>query len=337
MDGFWAYNKLTSDIKDLRQIYDFTYHLYLQEHEIIKEKLSKKKGKKVITITTPVGAVNHSLNALFYYTKDTYPNILRQLVLINLITVLEVYFTNVVREIAKRDLTPFKPDNEKADYMRNHLLNFSTLKGVENDLIEKDIRKLTSGGLEESHKFFLKRFDIDFKNIGTVYSEIEEIHERRHLFVHRNGICDALYARTYPLFGFKPGDRIILDHPYIISALDKILGFAHNINQRCLTKYPVNTRKILSVKGSRQFKEGDVKLLIEFEALKNSFDINIEILEQRVGKTTNQISDFTMQHIIFEKRFNLYVSAPKKNLAILMRTVKQNENILILNVTEIDF
>lgn len=337
MDGFWAYNKLTTDIKDLRQIYDFTYHLYLQEHEIIKEKLSEKKGKKLITITTPVGAINHSLNALFYYTQSTYPNMLRQLVLINLITVLEVYFTNVVREIAKRDLGPFKPENEKVDYMRNHLLNFSTIKGVENDLIEKDIRKLTSGGLEESQKFFIKRFDIDFKNIGIDYSEIEEIHERRHLFVHRNGLCDALYARTYPLFGFKPGDRIILDHGYIISALDKILGFAHNINQRCLAKYPVSKRKIQSIKGSRQFEEGDVKLLIEFEAIKNSFDINTEILEQKVGNTPNHIKDFTLQHIIFEKRYNLYVSAPKKDIAILMRTIKQNENILILNITEIDF
>ncbi len=91
---------------------------------------------------------------MFHYTKSTYPNTLRQLILINLITVLEVYFTNVVREIATRDLEPFKPDNEKADYMRNHLLNFSTIKGIENDLIEKDIRKLTSGGLEESQKFF---------------------------------------------------------------------------------------------------------------------------------------------------------------------------------------
>ena len=81
---------------------------------------------------------------MFHYTKSTYPNTLRQLILINLITVLEVYFTNVVREIATRDLEPFKPDNEKADYMRNHLLNFSTIKGIENDLIEKDIRKLFS-------------------------------------------------------------------------------------------------------------------------------------------------------------------------------------------------
>lgn len=47
MIGFWAYNKLTTDIKNLRQIYDFTYHLYLQEHEIIKEKLIEKRDKRL--------------------------------------------------------------------------------------------------------------------------------------------------------------------------------------------------------------------------------------------------------------------------------------------------
>lgn len=62
-----------------------------------------------------------------------------------------------------------------------------------------------------------------------------------------------------------------------------------------------------------------------------------EILEQKVGKTAKHIKDFTLQHIIFEKRYNLYISAPQKDLAILMRTIKQNENILLLNITEIDF
>lgn len=337
MLGFWGYNKLTTDIKNLRQIYDFTYHLYLQEHEIIKVKVAENRDQKVITINTSIGATSHSLNSLFEYTKTTYPNKLRQLVLINLITVLEVYFTNVVREIADRDLTPFKVDNEKVDYMRNHLLNFSTIKGIENDIIEKDIRKLTSGGLEESQKFFNKRFEIDFKNLGINFSDIEEIHERRHLFVHRNGVCDAQYVRNYPSFGFKPGDPIILDHQYIISSLDKIVEFANKINHQCLTKYPDNKRATRKVKGGKTYVNGEKKILLEFETVKNNFDIQTEVLDKTIDNGTQKVSDFTLQHIIFEKRFHLYISAPQREVGLIIRTVRQNENILLLNSTEIYF
>jgi len=339
MIGFWSYNRLKSEIKNLRQIYDFTYHLYLQENEIIKEKLSKHslKEKKLISVTTKIGATSHSLNSLYVYTQTNYPNKLRHLILINLITNLEVYFTNLVREIAERDIEPFKNENEKVEYFRNHLLNFSTIKSIEDDLLNKDIRKLTSGGLEKSEEFFLKRFDINFKNLGIDFKDIEEIHERRHLFVHRNGICDAIYSKTYPAFGFKPGDVICLQHDYIIYALDKILEFAGKINKQCLSKFPDSKRKIKSLKGPKTFITGEVKLLIEFETLKNNFDINSEILNKPLNHRTEIVNDFTLQYIIFEKRIQLYISAGQKELGMILSIVKQNANLLILNKTEIDF
>lgn len=67
MVGFQSYNKLTSDIKNLRQIYDFTYHLYLREHELIKDELAAGRNK-VHTFATPVGVAQHTLISLFHYT-----------------------------------------------------------------------------------------------------------------------------------------------------------------------------------------------------------------------------------------------------------------------------
>lgn len=340
MIGFWSYNRVKNEIKDLKQIYDFTYHLYLQEHEIIKEQLSKHnvKDKKIISVTTRIGATTHSLNSLYAHTTNSYPNKLRHLILINLITDLEVYFTNLVREIAGRDLEPFKNvENEKVDYFRNHLLNFSTIKNIEDDILNKDIRKLTSGGLEKTEEYFQKRFGINFKELGINFKAIQEIHERRHLFVHRNGICDSIYSRTYPEFGFKVGDTIRLDHEYIIYALDKILEFSSKINQQCLIRFPDNKRKIKSFKGPKNSITGEVKLLIEFETIKNDFDINLEILNKPLSHRTQTVNDFVLQHIIFEKRFHLYVSADQKELGIILSIIRQNANLLVLNTTEIDF
>lgn len=98
-------------------------------------------------------------------------------------------------------------------------------------------------------------------------------------------------------------------------------------------------KKNFKHKRNKRFSQnGDVKLLIEFEAVKNSFNIQTEILDHNVGDALLiLLRIYTLQHIRFEKRYNLYVSAPQRDLAILMKMVKQNENILVLNVTEIDF
>ena len=336
MVGFSSFNKLKDEIKSLNQLYDFTYHLYLQEHQLIKERIVHRNAPEPLILNTPIGSINHSLNHLYHYTKKNYPNKLRQLILINLITGLEVFFTDLIREIAKRDIEPFKLE-EKTDYSRGHILNFSTVKGLEEDLLNKDVRKLTSGGLDKSQEYFLRRFSIDFKTIGIDFNEIKEIHERRHLVVHRNGKCDLLYAKTYPTFGFKPGDTITLNHEYMIYAFNKILAFAGKINAEALAKYPDNKRKIVSKKGIKVHVVGEIKLLVEFEVLVRSFDINVDLLEKAVPKSTLTIRNFALQYIQFEKRFNLYISAENKFLGKIMKVIKQNMNYRVLNTTEIDF
>ncbi len=93
----------------------------------------------------------------------------------------------------------------------------------------------------------------------------------------------------------------------------------------------------MSFKGGRSYVNGDIKILLEFETIKNNFDVQSEVLDKNLGRTASKVSDFTLQHIVFEKRYHLYVSAPQKEIGMLVGVIKQNENILLLNTTEIDF
>lgn len=336
MEGFWCYNSFKNEIKHLKQLYDFTYHLYTTEHENLRKSVSQKKSP-VVSLRTSVGTITHNLDSLYQYTRVHYPNKLRQLILINAITSLEVFFTMLIREINSRDITPFKTD-DKIDISRSLLLHHSTTKAIEHDLIEKDVRKLTSGGLDESKKYFSSKFQIDFSNIGMDYSIIQEIHERRHLIVHRNGYCDALYAKKYSQFGFKQGDLIIISHDYIISALDLLIDFGTKVNSSVLIKYTVNQRKCKSIPGQRIIDSSDIKLFVEFEYLRESFDLNRDILTKEIEGTTNEtVNEYILQTISKDKKIIIFFSAPEWIIKKIMKIFKNDDTILLLNTTDIKF
>ena len=184
MRGFEAYNKFKNDLKDSRQIYDITYHLYQTEKIRLDGELNN--GSEVNpTLKTSIGSIEHSPTALNRRLQYLYPYKLRQLILISTITALEVYLTDVILEIFKRDIKPFKV-NEPVTFQKNYLLSVASISKIQNDLIKKDFRSLTSGGMKEIEKYYKKMFEIDIKNLGINFQDIEEIHTRRHLFVHRN-------------------------------------------------------------------------------------------------------------------------------------------------------
>jgi hypothetical protein len=335
MQGFESYNKFKNEIKELKQIYDFTFHLYLQENKLIEEQLKHKKTS-VVSVNTSINFITHSLDSLYQNTKGKFPLKLRQLILINSITALEVFFTDIIKEISTRNIEPFKT-NERVEFQRNHLLNFPTLKGIELDLLNKDIRKITSGGLSESKKYFLQRFQIDFDNIGLDFNEIQEIHERRHLQVHRNGICDIQYTTKYSQFGYRPGQHIKIEHPYIVKSLDLLLDFGRLISEKALIEYPNSLRKTKNYKGIRVIDKDDIKLLIEYEILTNNYSLQSELLDLQIDDTNGFFKDYVIQTTIKEKKYNIYVSAPERIISKLMQFIKHSEKIHLLNISQIEF
>lgn len=335
MRGFESYNKLKKDIRDSRQIYDITYHLYQVENERLKDEIEKSKNngtKQNITVNTSVGSIEHSLKALHERLEYRYPFTLRRLILISVITSLEVYLTDTIIEIFKRDISPFKKD-EPIKFQKNYILNSSSLDRLKDDIIKKDFRSLTSGGLAQIEKYYKKTFNISLRNLGASFQEIQEIHLRRHLFVHRNGFVDSEYINKYPEFNYKLNDQIKLTHEYLIDSLNKISEFAGLINKEILTQFPEIKRKPEYNYGNQSFDFELKNLMIELSILKNNFD-HIDYLENLTVRG-KQFKDFIVQIVTIDGVCNLFLSGSQADISSFYNSLNNHRNLSINKTIEL--
>ncbi len=331
MRGFEAYNKFKKDLRDLRQLYDITYHLY--QTETTKLDIELKSGTDISpTLKTSIGSIEHSPTALYRRLQHLYPFKLRQLILISSITTLEVYLTDVILEIFKRDITPFKV-NEPVTFQKNYLLSVANIGKIQKDLITKDFRNLTSGGLKEIVKYYKKMFGIDIKNLSVNFQEIEEIHIRRHLFVHRNGITDMEYVNKYPHLGFQVGQKIKIDHKYLINSLNKLSEFAGLINKEILKKYPEINRAPKYYTGTKSFEQGDIKLMIQISILINSFDVVSYLINLDIKG--HKLLDYIVQITTIDNSCILFLSGKQADLSKFYKPIKDHDSMLINKTIEI--
>ena len=335
MRGFEAFNKFKTNIKDSRQIYDITFHLYQVEKD--KLEIELKQNTKVnynlrTSIRTSIGSVEHNPIALYQRLQDRYPYKLRQLILISSITALEVYFTDVILEVFERDITPFKID-EPVTFQKNYLLSVASISKIQIDLITKDFRSLTSGGLKEIVKYYKKMFEIDIKNLGAGFHDIEEIHTRRHLFVHRNGITDLEYVTKFPEFGYKLSQQIKIEHDYLIDSLNKLSEFAQLVNKELLKKYPDINRKPKYYLGTQNFVTDHVKLMMEISILEEKFDVETYFTTLNVNNM--HFSDYIVQITSVDNSCFLFLSGRQSDLSKFFRPINEHKSITINKIIEI--
>lgn len=331
MRGFESYNKFKTNLKDSRQIYDITFHLY--QVEKLRLEIELKKNIKINpTLKTIVDSVDHNPTALYQRLESLYPYKLRQLILISSITALEVYLTDVILEIFERDMTPFKVC-EPVTYQKNYLLSISSIAKIQTDLISKDIRNLTSGGLKEIDKYYKKVFEIDIKNLGFSFPVIEEIHTRRHLFVHRNGITDSEYVNKFPLFGFKVAQQIKIDHNYIIESLNNLTEFADLINKEILKKFPDINRQPKYHVGTKAFGKDLKNLMLEISILEEKFD-HIQYLNDLTVHGL-KLSSFIVQMTTIDNTCIVFLSGKQSELSSFYKPIIEHKSMIINKTIEI--
>ncbi|MFY7938600.1 MAG: hypothetical protein ACOVOQ_14555 [Flavobacterium sp.] len=328
MRGFESYTILKNNIRDSKQIYDITFHLYQTEELRLKPEL-EEIGNRNVSIKTSVGAIEHSHKALHDRLITLYPFKLRQLILINTITALEVFLTDIILEIFKRDMKPFK-QNEPITFQRNYLLSLSSIDNLKEEIISKDFRNLTSGGLAQIVKYYAKNFDIDIKNIGINFNEIEEIHTRRHLFVHRNGVIDNEYVNKYPEYGFRVSQQLKLDHEYLLYALEKISQFATLINKQLLLKFPEINRKPIYHNGNKEFSKELKNIMLDISVLSESYDV-VDYFNN-LETPYRKFSDYIVKIVTYDNSCMLFITGTQGEISSFYKHINENK-FLKLNKT----
>lgn len=141
---------------------------------------------------------------------------LRAILFVRLVSVLEAYLIDTVRWLFLHRKDLFHKD-ETLELQYRELLAARSLNQLFGKLIERECRRLQNRGFAEMRKYFQKRFAIDFAMAGTpsVFPVLEEMHERRHLLVHRLGRTDDIYRRAYK----TREARLSVPEDYLLSGL----------------------------------------------------------------------------------------------------------------------
>jgi len=163
---------------------------------------------------------------------------LRQSLFVRLVSQFEVFLVDTVLEISKRSIDPFKQQDKMLQYHQAELLSYKSIDDIFSDIVLDECRQLTNQGFGYARKYYEKRFGIRLDNSGVLIDDIEEIHERRHLFVHRGGTIDAKYQKRFAPH-LAVDDRLEITEQYILAALDKLTAVAEYVISGVKANWPV--------------------------------------------------------------------------------------------------
>ena len=119
---------------------------------------------------------------------------------------------------------------------------------------------LPNGGLDAIRKFYVSSLGIDILAQGQNLSHLEELHERRHIYVHRAGYVDEQYCHRFPLSGATPGRLLPVDEGYLLNAIDAVYASGLHIRNAADAKFPMPP-KWQYIYGDRHLTS-DVALLV---------------------------------------------------------------------------
>lgn len=154
-------------------------------------------------------------------TKSQFPRYLRETILVRLITALEVFLIEVVRELFlyRRDI--FYSDRQ-IQFHQREILSVNSITEIWSKVLKFELRKLQNQGFKEFVKYYDQKLGIDVGRSPVSIKSIQEMHDRRHLLIHRLGNTDEKYRRDYS----EAKKRISVPEDYLLNSISSINDFA---------------------------------------------------------------------------------------------------------------
>jgi hypothetical protein len=252
----------------------------------IKSKVLDPKSPIILTLVSDQRVeVAKSAYAFLSKNKSQFPRYLRETIFVRLISALEVFLIDIIKEIfiARRDL--FHTD-QTIEFSFGELLSADSITELWTKLINRELRGLQNQGFRKIVTFYKQRLNIDLANVGVDISAIEEFHERRHILVHRLGQTDDEYRHQYN-YSKK---LLSVTEKYLIDCLSTIDEFGHVVSEQAKAKIAEQPDKPL-----RRDNEIEIKIVLELSSTHVEFILDRDF-SYKIGDAIGRLGDILLSH-----------------------------------------
>ncbi len=264
--------------------------------------------------------------------EQNIPFLSRELLYIRIVSALEVFLVQSVRDVFKQTTKPFESNIKKMELNHSQILSFTTIRELRNLLLHKETRPLSSAGYEDVVKYYKQQLEVDISSLGPGLNKMKYYHEIRHILVHRLGKVDKHFKHQY---GFKK-TYLQIDESLLFELFNDVYTYASLVSEKVSSL--INTHSNIEV-----YKEFiGQRLRIEFDS-KISDKVNFLEPEYNfwVGDEIYHLADLGMNIISKGSHYIIEVwAAPdilkayKRSIKTRLETSKYFENINIYPVAQ---
>lgn len=247
-----SFTQFTKELHILNKFYKATLFSY-EQTDLLLYKCRKEK--------TLMNEIGFTQKVPSYYKikgsgiSENQKN-LSEIIFVRFVSALEVYLVDQVRDVFIITKEPFKRQNSKPEFSQAELLSMKSPADIFDKIINKETRKLSSGGFNEIMKYYKIHFQLNLAEIFPGKSKMEEYHQRRHLLVHRLGKTDQHYRDK---FNYK-SNRISVDEIYLQECFEDFKKFSEILNEKLKEKIKGNF--IINKPKDKPEAKSDILVLI---------------------------------------------------------------------------
>lgn len=183
---------------------------------------SNSKANERVEVASPV----LSKFILVFIKSMRYSEFLNEMTLSYLIACQEAMFKDYLHSILINNNNCLKTAKDKISY--DEILSFDNMEDLIESIVKKVVDSIGYGSAEDIFKFYLEKFNIDFKSFHG-WELIIESSLRRNLVIHNKSIANDSYCRKFSEISLN--DRIDVDSEYVKSVAENLIEF----NEFCLS------------------------------------------------------------------------------------------------------
>lgn len=143
---------------------------------------------------------------------------------------LAVYFELLVTSLIQERLKEFPQamNIEKKSLTISEIEDLGSFEEAKIYLIEREVVSLMHSGFKDWLTYFKTNMKIPLKRIEYLLEEVNEVFNRRNLFVHGGGIVNSIYLKKVHIDirkDVKKGDKLEVDDQYILKTINNLRDF----------------------------------------------------------------------------------------------------------------